>query len=88
MNNAIFVVMDNLANPNKYRVRDLKENELDASEQRSEDGGFAAWSAAHAAHALVAYGADYDLSYWLKEYFKETGESEQDYIDAINKDKR
>ncbi len=43
---------------------------------------------------LADYTADYAVraacaaEYWINEYFNETGENRQDYIDAINKDNK
>ncbi len=43
----------------------------------------AAFTAAYAARADYAAGW---AEYWINEYFNETGENRQDYIDAIHKE--
>ena len=72
MNKHILTVIDHQLNPDKYTKEQLKQN--------SEAAAYAATYAANAAYAAHA-------AYWLKRYFKHTGENKQDYIDAINKDK-
>ena len=90
MNKHILLVIDNQLNPDKYTQEQLDENAADAC---------VAYFAADAAYAAAntAYYAAYDVrdranvnavDYWLSEYFVNTGENKQDYIDAINKDKQ
>jgi len=71
MNPHILMVLDHLANPDKYTKEQLKQN------------ADAAAAADEAAYNVDA--ATYDAGYWLGRYFKQTGENKQDYIDAINK---
>ena len=90
------MVIDNQLNPNKYTEEQLEQN--------TEDAGAYATATAYAAAAAYAYAAAanaYDattyadagayaaaVDYWLNQYFKQTGENKQDYIDAINKDNK
>tara|TARA_R110002050_G_scaffold188280_1_gene322706 strand:- start:225 stop:494 length:270 start_codon:yes stop_codon:yes gene_type:complete len=89
MNPHILMVIDNQLNPAKYTKEQLKQN--------------AAYAAAAAyTAAAAAYYAAYDdaargvrdranvnaVDYWLSEYFVNTGENKQDYIDAINKENK
>ena len=81
--------MTNQLNPDKHTKAQLEQNYADAD---------ATAYAAHAAHAAAAAATYADAGYvaadnagagyWLNEYFKNTGENKQDYIDAINKDNK
>jgi len=69
------MVIDHQMNPEKYTLDELKYN---AYGDRST---YAVYAAADAA----VYAAAYTVDNWLNEYFDYSGESKQDYIDAINK---
>ena len=78
MNPQILMVIDHQLNPKKYTQKQLKQNAYDADN---------AYFAAYDAYAFAAVNAaDADAAYWLRQYFKQTGENKQDFIDAINKD--
>ena len=77
MNKHILMVIDNQLNPDKYTQEQLDKNADDAC--ATYDYAYAA------ANAAAAYAA---VDYWLRQYFKQTGENKQDYIDAINKDNK
>ena len=67
------MVIDNQLNPDKYTKEQLKQNAA------------ATRAAARAVRDRVNVNA---ADYWLSEYFVNTGENKQDYIDAINKDNK
>tara|TARA_R110001632_G_scaffold59666_2_gene144942 strand:- start:762 stop:1016 length:255 start_codon:yes stop_codon:yes gene_type:complete len=82
MNIHILLVIDHLANPDKYSQEELNANRKSA------------WAAYYAASAYRdAYRDAYSAtdaatyyataSYWVDEYFKRTGEDKQTYIDAL-----
>ena len=82
MNKHILMVIDHQLNPDKYTQKQLEENWLTAS------------AAAHAVttaadeHYVTAAAASFEPTsvFWINEYFEESGENKQDYIDAINKE--
>ena len=76
MNKHILMVIDNQLNPDKYTQEQLDKNADDAYDAYDTD-----YAADYDAAAAAYYAA-----YWLNQYFKQTGENKQDYIDAINKD--
>ena len=71
MNPHILMVLDHLANPDKYTQEQLKDNALAAD--------------AAADYALAADAAAADASYWVNKYFKRSGENKDDYIKELNK---
>ena len=93
MNKHILMVIDHKMNPEKYTQDQLEENykTADAAAAAADAAAdYNTYAAARAARAAAAYAAAYRAArtaYWLNNYFKESGECEQDYIDAINKDK-
>jgi len=70
MNKHILFVIDHQLNPGKY------------TQEQLEDNSKAAWAAYRTA-ALTAADAAYATTYWLNEYFIESGENKQDYIDKL-----
>ena len=92
MNKHILMIIDHQLNPNKYTQEQLEDNRKTANA----DYAYAANSAANASAyanadnadnaANAAYAAAY-VDYWLDEYFQRTGESKQDYINKITKEK-
>ena len=80
MNPHILFIIDHNLNPDKHTKAQLDKNADDA------------YDADDASIYACAYAAavDYDaaVDYWLRRYFKQTGENKQDYIDAINKDNK
>ena len=79
MNPHILFVIDHKLNPDKYTKEQLSKNAAAAD--------YAAYASdaasADADYAVYAAWAD-DASHWVDEYFKDTGEKKQDYINAIN----
>jgi len=99
MNPHILMVIDHQLNPDKYTKEQLKQNADAAYYANDADAAFVAddfYAAnANANACACAYAAantaaiDYaSAAYWLRQYFKKTGENKQDYIDAINKDNK
>ena len=95
MNPHILFVIDHQLNPDKYTIKQLIKNSDNANSVgpdsvceggcRSDiDAANAAWS------CLVHYPAhdNFYIEHSIKEYFENTGENIQDYIDAINKDNK
>ena len=98
MNKHILLIMDHHLNPGKYSKEQLINNAIAAFEVAQAECGAsrisisldAASSAAHdtalnAVHCVSKNG-HLTSDYFLKRYFKEAGESKQDYIDEINKE--
>lgn len=94
MNKHILIAMDR-----KNRTQDeLRRNVTDAAAAAKiadADGAYAAYAASKYA-VFSAYDSIYSANYatfavsaehWLNEYFEETGENRQDYIDAIEASK-
>ncbi len=79
MNKHILTVIDNQLNPGKYTTGELHKNAYAVAD---------AYSAASYVAAYATYDEDANVTYWLNEYFKLSGENKQDYIDAINKDNK
>ena len=93
MNPHILMVLDHLANPDKYTQEQLKDNALVAC--------YAAYYSAFddevvvtalASHVSVCANAYYydddddgDVEYWLNNYFERSGENKDDYIKELNK---
>jgi len=101
MNQFILTVQGYLLYPENYTKEQLEEN-YRAVVRDTDYAAFAwaaydvaavaaAWAAYDAAAYYAARGAALaaalDAEYWLSEYFDATGESRQDYIDAINEGK-
>tara|TARA_R110002050_G_scaffold44235_1_gene105438 strand:- start:228 stop:509 length:282 start_codon:yes stop_codon:yes gene_type:complete len=93
------MVIDNQLNPDKYTEEQLDENAADAYvAYYAADAAAAAYACTSAAYAhATAYASDdtdaatyaaATVDYWLRRYFKQTGENKRDYIDAINKDNK
>ncbi len=96
MNKIILTVQGYLLHPEKYTKEQLEQNCRDALASASA-AAVAAWASAYDAAAYyAARGADsraalaaaLDAEYWLNEYFRETDESRQGYINAINEGKQ
>ncbi len=100
MNQFILTVQGYVLCPEKYTKEQLEQNYVDAAanftsaytsyaESNDDDKG-AAWDCQNAADdaSSAAYAAAYVnprvADDWLDEYFVNTGENRQDYIDAIN----
>jgi len=81
MNKHILMLVDHQLNPAKYTKEQLKQNAADARAARAA-ADVATRAAARAVRDRVNVNA---ADYWLSEYFVNTGENKQDYIDAINK---
>jgi hypothetical protein len=79
------MVIDHQLNPSKYSQQELDKN---AHAAAASYVSHAATDSSHAAAAADASHAAANVDYWLDEYFKQTGENKQDYIDAINKDNK
>jgi len=101
MNQIILKVQGHLLYPDKYTKEQLEQNYIDAAanftsayttyaEANKNDKG-AAWACQNAADdaSSAAYAAAYVNARvaddWLDEYFVNTGENRQDYIDAVNR---
>jgi len=91
MNKHILMVIDHQMNPDKYTQEQLDKNTYAAAAYAA-----AAAAAAAAAFCVAAANAccmstnenkNQLINESLNEYFRLSGESEQDYTDAINKDK-
>ena len=86
------MVLDHLANPDKYTQVQLKDNALaadDAADYAPDDEVVVTALASHVsvcANAYYYYDDDEgDVEYWLNDYFKRSGENKQTYIDALGK---
>ena len=93
MNPHILFIIDHNLNPDKYTKEQLAKNAEDAvadyAADAAADTAYAAYAAANTAARGVRDRANVNaVDYWLSEYFVNTGENKQDYIDAINKDKQ
>ena len=75
------MLVDHQLNPAKYTKEQLKQNAADARAARAA-ADVATRAAARSVRDRVNVNA---ADYWLSEYFVNTGENKQDYIDAINK---
>lgn len=93
------MVIDSQMNPDKYTQEQLDVNATDtyatyaAAYAAAYDAVayYAAYYAYAAAHAVAAYYANANsdkVEGCLDTFFRITGESKQDYIDAINKDNK
>ena len=97
------MVIDNQLNPDKYTKEQLEQNYADATAYAAHaaHAAAAAYACTSAAYAYAAHATAYasddtdaatyaaaTVDYWLRRYFKQTGEIKQDYIDAINKDNK
>lgn len=86
MNNAIYLTLKKLNNPELVSKDELR---------KAADAAYAAANAYYTYHAAYAYFAAYaaaknkpeSAKYWVNDYFEETGENKQDYLDAIEEDK-
>ena len=80
------MVIDHQLNPKKYTETQLAENADDAYDDYIATNDDKA--AAYAANAAFdVYGNDAtNADYWVNEYFMETVENKQDYIDAMIKE--
>ncbi len=80
------MVIEHQLNPDKYSQQELDKNAASAA-----DADAAAYAAAYATYASSSTSnfsaTAADATYWINEYFRLSGECEQDYIDAISKDK-
>ena len=92
MHKHILMLIDHLLNPDKYTQEQLDQNYADTDAAVYTTNTAYAYATTAAANAYVyATTAAADaaaVDYWLRRYFKETGENKQDYIDAINKDNK
>ena len=88
MNKYMLMVIDHQLNPKKHTKKQLNKNADDAYEDyiATNDDETAAY-AANAAFDVYDNDAT-NTDYWVNEYFMETGENKQDYIEAINKDNK
>jgi len=92
MNKHILTTIDHQLNPRKYTKEQLINNAIAAFEVAQAKCVASLDAASSAAHD-TAFNAVHCVSknghltsdYFLKRYFKEAGESKQDYIDEINK---
>ena len=80
------MVIDHHLNPGKYTEAQLRQNEIDAYV----DNYTAAANATGAVYTAAADAANYAavIGRLIDQYFKESKENKQDYIDEINKDKK
>jgi hypothetical protein len=92
MNPHILMVLDHLANPDKYTQEHLKDNALaadDAAEYAPDDEVVVTALASHVsvcANAYYYYDDDEgDVEYWVDEYFLRSGENKDDYIMELTK---
>jgi hypothetical protein len=91
MNKHILLVIDHLANPDKYTKEQLEANAVSAATVSAAAVSAAAvassayYAAAYYAAAYYAAAADDadDASYWVDEYFDITREDKQTYIDKL-----
>ena len=90
MNKYILMVIDHQLNPDKYTQSQLDENAADAyyTSVANGDDYNATGFALAAGAAIDASLADSNDYFWLNDYFIETRENKQDYIEAINKDNK
>ena len=90
MNKYILMVIDHQLNPDKYTQSQLDENAADAYYASVANGDYdcASAYALAAGAAIDASLADSNGYFWLNDYFIETRENKQDYIEAINKDNK
>ncbi len=86
MNRHILVSYGEWLYPGKYTPKQLEQN-ANAAYNLSTTIADAAYTASAYAASDAAYTNSVDAAYWFNNYFKESGENKQDYIDAINKDK-
>ena len=86
MNPHVLMVIDNQLNPKKYTKEQLEQNAADADAYANVVANATNARAADYVADACAYARAAD--YWLDQYFKQTGENKQDYIDAINKDNK
>ena len=89
MNKNLMMVIDNQMNPGKYTKEQLRQNASEAATiySNADAAEYVAFAADYAASDYAAdYVADYvAIEHWVDQYFLETEEDKQDYIDAINK---
>jgi len=92
MNKCILVVLKWLDDPNSVSQEERAKNRRKATcaywtacaayaATYDEAYAHAAYGAAHAAYASTASVA----TYWIKEYFKETGEDKDEYLKELEK---
>jgi hypothetical protein len=77
MNEHILFVIDHLANPGKYTQEELEAN-FDAARSVAARSAAAYWAA-----YWTAYDDNAVAAYWIDEYFKDTGEDKQTYLDKL-----
>ena len=92
MNPHILFVIDHQMNPEKHTKEQLMDNYKTAYKDyvsaayKNYASAAPASAASYTSYAAYAvYSAD-DITYWINEYLKRSGENKQDYIDEINKE--
>jgi len=91
LNKHIFMVMKWLDDPKSVSQEEREENSKAAAAAAAAAAAYAfsAFSAFSAAAAAAAFGANAgEAEKWVNKYFERTGENKQDYIDAIEADKK
>ena len=90
MNKNLMMVIDNQMNPGKYNREQLIQNASEAAVDYSNAGEYLTSDVAaivDAAAYVAAYTNNAAIEYWIDQYFKESKENKQDYIDEIKRGK-
>jgi len=85
MNSAIYLTLKKLNNPESVSKSEL-EKAANAVFANAVDNYTAVYLAVYAA-SDAAKDKPESAKYWVNKYFKETGESKQDYLNAIGEER-